>query len=325
MNKLVVIIPALNEAKTIAGVIASIPPTLAHIDQTSVIVVDDGSSDKTAHVALGAGAQVVRHEQNLGVGAAFRTGLQAALKAGADIIVNIDADGQFDPADIPTLIAPIQAKAAHFVTASRFAKAEWIPQMPAIKKWGNQWMTRTINFITRKKFTDVSCGFRAYSREAALRLTLFGNFTYTQETFIDLAHKNIAMAEVPLKVRGEREHGRSRVADNLWRYGLKSATIVFRAARDYQPQYFFGLPGLIIFVGGLGSGVFLLQHFILTGQTFPYRSLVQVSGVLIIVGFLMIFLSMLADMLHRNRLIAEEAVYLSRKAAYAPSAHNPRV
>lgn len=317
MSKLVVIIPALNEAKSIAAVLQAIPRTVAGIDSIETIVIDDGSTDTTSEIARAAGATVVTHQDTMGVGAAFRTGLKAALISGADCVVNIDADGQFNPADIPKLLAPILQQDAHFVTASRFAKAEWIPDMPEIKKWGNRWMTRIINFITRKQFTDVSCGFRAYSREAALRLTLFGNFTYTQETFIDLAYKNIAMTEIPLQIRGVREHGRSRVADNLWRYGLKSATIIFRAARDYQPQYFFGIPGIIIFIAGLTCGFFLLQHFLQTGQTYPYRSLVQVSGVLIIVGFLMLFLSMLADMLHRNRLINEEAVYLARQAAYA--------
>lgn len=325
MSTLVIIIPALNEEKTIGSVIAAIPKTVAGISTIETIVIDDGSTDRTREVAETAGATVVRHHTNMGVGAAFKTGLKEALKAGADIIVNIDADGQFNPTDIAELIRPIQANIAHFVTASRFAKPEWVPQMPAIKKWGNKWMTRIINFLTGKNFTDVSCGFRAYSREAALRLSLFGNFTYTQETFIDLANKDIAMMEIPLKIRGEREFGHSRVADNLWRYGLKSATIIFRAARDYQPQYFVGLPGSIIFIVGLLSALFLLQHWLRTGQTYPYRSLVQVSGVLIIVGFLLLFLSMLADMLHRNRIIAEEAVYLARKAAYANSPDQPRV
>jgi glycosyltransferase involved in cell wall biosynthesis len=325
MSKLVVILPALNEEKTIQAVISTIPKTVPGVDAIETIVIDDGSTDDTCSQAEAAGARVVSHHINKGVGAAFKTGLAEALAAGADIIVNIDADGQFNPADIPTLIKPIQDEAAHFVTASRFAKKEWIPDMPEIKKWGNRWMTHIINFITNKHFTDVSCGFRAYSREAALRLSLFGNFTYTQETFIDLANKDIAMMEVPLKIRGEREFGQSRVAGNLWRYGLKSATIIFRAARDYQPQYFVGLPGLVIFAAGLLSGLFLLQHFLREGQTFPYRSLVQVSGVLIIVGVLLLFLSMLADMLHRNRIIAEEAVYHARKAAYAPTAHQPRV
>ena len=113
------------------------------------------------------------------------------------------------------------------------------------------------------------------------------------------------------------EDGQSRVASTLWRYGRKSATVICRGALDDRPQYFFGLPGLLVLAVGLASGLFLLWHFLNTGQTYPYRSLVQVSGVLIIVGILLLFLSMIADMLHRNRVIAEEAVYYARKAAYA--------
>lgn len=315
-NKLIVILPALNEGRTIADVISSIPRQLPGILEVRAIVVDDGSSDNTVKQAEAVGALVVRHGQNLGVGAAFQTGLREALRQGADIIVNIDADGQFNANDIPLLIAPIQRGRAAFVTASRFGLADYRPEMPTIKRLGNQWMVRIINFLTKRNFTDVSCGFRAYSREAALRLTLFGSFTYTQETFIDLAFKNIVMAEVPVRARGEREFGTSRVANNIWRYGIKTATIIFRTARDYRPQYFFGLPGLVIFLSGVASGVFLLVHFLRSGQTYPYRSLVQVAGVLIIVGFLLIFLSMLADMMQRNRMIIEEAVYLARRRAY---------
>lgn len=316
LKKLVVIIPALNESKTISSVIADIPSQIPGISETQVIVVDDGSTDNTAQQALLSGALVFHHIENIGVGAAFHTGIKEALRQGADIIVNIDADGQFNPNDIPSLIAPIQNETAAFVSATRFAKPEFLPEMPKIKIWGNRWMTNIINFITKRSFTDVSCGFRAYSRDAALRLTLFGHFTYTQETFIDLAFKNIPMTEVSLKVRGERAHGYSRVASNLWRYGIKTATIIFRAARDYRPLYFFGIPGLIIISVGALSALFLLVHFIQTGQTSPYRSLVQISGILIIVGILLLFQSMLADMLHRNRIISEEAVYHARSIAY---------
>jgi len=188
--------------------------------------------------------------------------------------------------------------------------------MPYLKLLGNRWMTRIINFLTAKNLTDVSCGFRAYTREAALRLTLFGKFTYTQETFIDLSFKNISMAEVPLRIRGEREHGQSRIASNLFRYGLKSATIIFRAARDYQPVYFFGMPGVIMLFLGMAAGTFLLIHYVQTGQTYPFRSLVQLSGILIIIGFLMVFISLLADMQHRNRVLIDEALYYARKREF---------
>ncbi|MEK7556433.1 MAG: glycosyltransferase family 2 protein [Patescibacteria group bacterium] len=314
--KLVAVIPALNEEKTVAGVIKNIPAPIAGITETAVIVIDDGSNDNTAKLAEQAGATVVRHSHNQGVGAAFHTGIEAALKAGADIIVNMDADGQFNPKDLPTLIQPILSGKADFVTATRFAKEKWFPAMPPIKVWGNRQMVRVINAITGKNFTDVSCGFRAYSREAALRLTLFGRFTYTHETFIDLAFKNIAMTEVPLKIRGEREFGESRVASNLWRFGTKAASIIFRAARDYKPFYFFGIPGIAVFTLGVASSLFLVVHYLSTGRTAPFRSLVIVSGTLLVIGFLILVMSMLADMLHRNRVLIEQQLYLTRKNTY---------
>lgn len=322
LPKLIIIIPALNEEKTISSVIRAIPSSLAGINACEVVVIDDGSTDATARAAQAAGADVIHHAVPRGVGAAFHTGLREALRRGADIIVNIDADGQFDPTDIPKLIQPILDNKFDFVTTTRFATEALEPIMPPIKRWGNRWMTHLINFITKKNFTDVSCGFRAYSREAALRLTLFGHFTYTQETFIDLAFKNLRMTEVPLSVRGERAHGHSRVAANLWRYGLKSATIIFRAARDNGPHYFFGIPGLFIFMVGLACALFLLVHYIQTGQTYPYRSLVSISGVLVIVGFLLLFLSMIGDMLHRNRILIEEVLYHARAATYGRNENN---
>lgn len=316
LQKLVVIIPALNEARTIADVIKKIPERFDGITKNEIIVIDDGSTDETAEASRAVGATVVSHQQNLGVGAAFHTGLSAALAAGADIIVNIDADGQFNPTDIPTLIAPIQQGKAGFVTTTRFRKEEFKPAMPEVKRWGNKMMTRIINALTGKRFTDVSCGFRAYSRDTALKLTLFGKFTYTQETFIDLAFKEVAMKEIPLKVRGEREFGTSRVASNLWRYGAKSATIIFRAARDHYSFYLFGIPGIIVCLLGVATGIFVLVHLGMTSQTYPYRSLVPATGILLTVGFLLFALSMIADIQHRNRLLLEELLYHARKEHY---------
>ncbi|MBI1833828.1 MAG: glycosyltransferase family 2 protein [Candidatus Andersenbacteria bacterium] len=320
--KLVILIPALNEARTIGQVIDSLPKSLSGISDIEAVVINDGSTDETVQIAQYHGAVVVSHPRRMGVGSAFHTGIREALERGADIIVNIDADGQFDANDIPKLIEPIQHGTAGFVTASRFAKKEFWPKMPEIKAWGNKWVTRMVNFITQKKFTDVSCGFRAYSREAALRLTLFGKFTYTQEVFIDLVFKGIEIVEVPLKIRGQREHGKSRVFIGPWHYATKSATIMFRAARDYKPFYFIGLPGLVVSAIGLAVAIFLLIHYLRFGQTAPYRSLVTVSGVLLIIGFLLLVISLIADMIHRNRMLIEEHLYLSRKSAYRQPKNN---
>jgi len=316
MKKLVVLIPALNEEKTIGDVVDAIPSSLSGITDIQVLVVNDGSTDNTAAVAAQHGATVVSHPRRMGVGGAFHTGLKHALMDGADILVNIDADGQFNPKDIPTLIQPILDDKAGFVTASRFAKKELMPHMPAIKAWGNRQVTRLVNMATGQRFTDVSCGFRAYSREAALRLSLFGKFTYTQEVFIDLVFKGVEIIEVPLKIRGQREHGKSRVFIGPWHYATKSATIMFRAARDYKPFTFIGVPGVLIFAVGALLALFVLWHYLQTSQTAPYRSLVTISGVLLIIGFLLLFISLLADMVHRNRVLIEEQLYLTRKQTY---------
>lgn len=315
--KLVVIIPALNEAKTIGDVIAMIPKQIPSIDAYEIVVVDDGSTDDTVRIAKERGAAVISHPRRMGVGGAFHTGVREALQRSADIIVNVDADGQFDAREIPQLIKPVLEGRAGFVTASRFAKPEFTPEMPSVKAWGNRWVTRLVNMITGKRFTDVSCGFRAYSREAALRMSLFGKFTYTQEVFIDLVFKEIEILEIPMKVHGQRQHGKSRVYINPWHYATKSASIMFRAARDYKPFTFIGLPGLLVFLLGILGTLFVLIHYLQTGQTAPYRSLVTVAGMLLIIGFLLLFISLLADMIHRNRILIEEQLYLTRKQTYA--------
>jgi glycosyltransferase involved in cell wall biosynthesis len=311
--KLVIIIPALNEAKTIALVIQAIPKDLTGITKQEVIVTDDGSTDQTKNLAEAAGARVISHPHPQGVGAAFQTGLRAALMSGADLIVNLDADGQFNPRDIPALISPILSHRADFVSATRFKDSNNLPNMPALKLWGNRQVTRLVNFLTGQNFTDCSCGFRAYSREAALRLVLFGKFTYTQEVLIDLAYKNLRLAEVPLTIRGEREHGESRVAKSVLRYAVKSATIMFRTARDYKPFDFFGVPGLILTGLGFLGALVLLINYLATGHTSPFRSLVSISGALIITGVILFSLSMIADMQHRNRQLLEEILYLTKK------------
>jgi len=307
--KLVVVIPALNEEATVETVVRAIPRDLDRVSDVQVVVIDDGSTDRTGELAARAGAHVVRHPENRGVGAAFATGIDAALERDADLIVNMDADGQFEPADIPTLIRPVLDGEAGFVTCTRFGRRDLIPRMPWLKRLGNWGMARLISVIVGKRFSDVSCGFRCYSRDAALRLNLFGRFTYTQESFISLASQQVVMREVPLKVRGVREHGQSRVARSLWNYGFRSGAIILRALRDNRPLAFFGTIGAGSLVLGLLLGVFVFLHWLDTGGTSPYRSVLLGSAALLIVGIVLEVLALLADMFGRMRRTNEAILY----------------
>jgi glycosyltransferase involved in cell wall biosynthesis len=333
--KLVVTIPALNEEKTIAAVVSGVPRDIPGITETEVIVVNDGSTDKTAACAQAAGAIVINLRGRPGLGTVFRTGLERAMRRGADIIVNIDGDGQFDPADIRHVVDPLLRDEADFVTCSRFADPHLTPNMPAVKLWGNGAVTGIINWVCGgTNFTDVSCGFRAFNREAAYRLTLFGRFTYTQECFIDLFSKGLRIAEVPLKVRGVREHGTSRVAGSIWKYARSSLPIILRAMRDIQPLKFFGgIAAALGLSGALTGGFVLIWYLIphlehdvsekgvrfatLVHKTSPFTSLITVSGVLFTLGFLMFAVALLADMLGRHRRITEELLYLTRRRIYS--------
>ncbi|MGB2865911.1 MAG: glycosyltransferase family 2 protein [Sedimentisphaerales bacterium] len=315
--KLVIIIPALNEERTIGDVITTVPSRIDGVDEIEIIVVDDGSTDRTKCVAISAGASVISHCRNEGVGAAFKTGIKAALMKGADVIVNIDADGQFDPQDIPVLVKPVLEGKADFVTASRFKEPSLIPQMPKIKIWGNKKMAWLISLLTGDKFYDVSCGFRAYSRDTALKLTLVGQFTYTQETFLDLAFKGATIVEIPLVVRGERGFGESRVASNLWKYAAMTSKIIFRAFRDYKPLRFFGIISLPFLVSGTLLEIFLILHYILSGQFSPHKWAGFSGASLIVLGLIFFIIGLVADMLDRIRLNQEELLYFERERAYS--------
>ena len=314
--KLVVQIPALNEAITIQEVIEKIPREIEGVDIVEVVVVDDGSSDKTSELAKAAGAHVVRHENPRGVGAAFRSGIEKSGSLGADIICTIDADMQFNPADIPKLVIPIASGKADFATASRFKDAELIPEMPAAKKWGNDFMARWISAFTKKRYYDVSCGFRAYSRNAYLRLVLTGEFTYTHETFLCLAYARVPMLEVPVKVRGVREHGKSRVANNLFRYGFRTASIILKTYRDYKPLRFFGYIATFLFILALCFLSFLIYWKITTGGLFPHKWAGFVSGFFAGSALVMVTIGIVAEMLDRMRVANDEVLFRIRRLEY---------
>ncbi len=304
-------LPAYNEENTIGEIIAAIQRDIG--EDVKVIVVDDGSTDSTVKVAGNAGAdEIISHGVNKGLGIAFQTGINTALNMGADIIVNIDADGQFDPNDIPMLIRPIAEGKADMVTASRFLDKNLRPAMPRLKRLGNKFFTGLINWLMGQKYADTQCGFRAYSREAALRMTLFGGHTYTQEVFLDLITKGMRIIEIPCKVKGER-NGKSRVASNVFAYGLKALFIVIRSFRDYRPLAFFGVTGFAVFFIGFIIGLVMFIRWLLIGVVSPYRSLIDISMLLLIIGFLLIFLAFVADMFVRQRKILEEILYRLRK------------
>lgn len=332
--KLVVTVPALNEEKTIGSVVAGVPRNIPGISEVEVIVVNDGSTDRTAEVAERAGAIVINVSGRPGLGRIFRTGMERAMRRNADFVVNIDGDGQFNPADITRLVEPLLNDEADFVTCSRFADPSLYPDMPKVKFYGNRVVTRIINSVCGgTNFTDVSCGFRAFNREAAYRMTLFGRFTYTQECFIDLFGKGMRIVEVPLKIRGVREHGKSRIASSITKYARGSLPIILRAMRDIQPLKFFGGIGMMLFLPGLLAGMFVaiwyaigdtktitvnnINHTTVVHGTAPFTSLIPISGALVILGFLMFALALLADMLGRHRRISEELLYLARRRIYA--------
>ena len=314
--KLVVQIPAYNEAKVIGSVIKRIPREIKGIGSVEVLIIDDCSTDKTAEVSKKAGAdRVLRQKQNVGLGVNFRKGIEASLRLGADIIVNIDADGQFNPEDIPTLIKPILENKADMVTCSRFLNEELTKNMPWIKKWGNRRFSKLISRITGQNFTDTQCGFRAYSKEAALRMNISGKFTYTQEVFIDLVSKGMRITEIPLEVKYFQER-KSHISGKLRRYGFKSLAIIGRATRDTQPLTFFGFPGLVLFILGALGGGFSFFYWLTHLMTAPIQTLLAVSIFLTIAGISLIILGLLADMIKTVNRTQNEILYKLKKAEF---------
>ena len=314
--KLTVLIPAYNEEQSLSAVLDQIPTELPGIDEIETIVVDDGSSDATGNIALAHGAHLVRHSTNQGLGKAFTTGIDAALRQGADIIVNLDADGQHPPQTIAKVIAPVLEGRADFVTATRFADPALIPDMPALKRFGNSLMARLTNWACGRSFTDAACGFRAYSRATALQLNVFGGHTYTQESLVDLARKGMVMVEVPIAIRGVREHGDSRVAHSVLRYGLRTSAILVRAVRDRLPLIFFGIIGLALSLFGAAAELTVLGNWLLTGRTSPYQSLVIVGGIFLILGAFSFLTALLADMLARIRETQETLLFYEKQRNY---------
>jgi glycosyltransferase involved in cell wall biosynthesis len=312
--KVVVYLPALNEAETIGNVLDGIPSRLPGVESVRTIVVDDGSTDGTAQIAQRHGAMVVRHSKNLGTGRTFVTGVSAALRAGADIIVSMDADGQFRGEDIAKLIAPIHEGRADVALCSRFANGNLIGSMPLAKRAGNAMLTRAISVIAGTPFTDVSCGFRAMSREAALRADIHSNYEYIHESLLNWRRLGMTIEEVALPVLAERPVGESRIMSSVWRYGIRSGPVLIRAIRDYSPMKFFGAFAAIAILVSLAFGIFVSVHWLRTGETAPYTSMITLSVGGLLFGFMLGAVALLADLIGRVRFELEEMLYESRRS-----------
>jgi glycosyltransferase involved in cell wall biosynthesis len=241
-------IPAFNEEKTISKVIKEIPRRIEGISSVKVLVVNDGSTDNTVKAALKAGAgKVVSHKQNFGLAAAFRTGLQESLMLGADVIVNTDADFQYDQKEIPKLIRPILDGKADLVLT--FRNVWGLSHMPLLKKIGNSISTFVASFAAGIPVKDAQSGFRAFSKEAALRLNVLSNYTYVQETIIQAASKNLAIMQLPCKFR--KREGKSRLVSSIPKYARNVFLIMLRNYVYYRPLKFFLEIGGIFFLAGL--------------------------------------------------------------------------
>ncbi|MCE9627247.1 MAG: glycosyltransferase family 2 protein [Candidatus Eisenbacteria bacterium] len=307
--KLVIQIPCLNEEATLPVTIRDLPAQLPGIDRIEILVIDDGSSDRTSEIAhqLGA-ARIVRFPARRGLARAFDTGLREALAMGADIIVNTDADNQYMGADIGKLITPILEKRADMVLGSR--PIDSIEHFSPLKKTLQRLGSGVVRALSNTDVPDATSGFRAYSREAAVRLTVLTGFTYTLETLIQASQKNLTIAHVPIRVNGKLRE--SRLFKGMGSYISRSLGTMLRVYLLYQPlKFFLSLAGL-----SLLAAVALFARFLLIYARQPVdsghvQSLI-VAGALAVIGVLFVSLGVLSDLTAMNRRLLEEVVVNTR-------------
>lgn len=314
--RLIVNLPAFNEEEKIAGTIRRVPRQIEGIDEIFVQVTDDGSNDRTIEAAKEAGADFVYpNGVNRGIGKTFRNAVEHALENGADIMVNIDADGQFDPQDIKKLIAPILAHQADMVSADRFDHLK-AKNIPFLKEILNRMAAKIIGGFMNVNIKDLTCGFRAYNRETLLRLNLPGDFTYTQETIIDALGKHLKIVWLPVEVTYFAGR-KSRVVKSIMNYVSNSFRIILKAVRDVRPMKFFGIPALVlIIIAALGFLSFLIQYFASGLKVTPYLNYIIFSGITFLIGIQLLIFALIADMIKSNRKLTEDLMYQVKKEKY---------
>lgn len=314
--RLIINIPAYNEEAVIGNTIKNMPRSFRGIDEVKIQVVDDGSSDQTSSVAREAGADyVLRHSINRRLGVMFATASENALKEGADIMVNIDADGQFDSAEIQKLINPILENQADMVVGDRFSESS-AKNIPWMKDFFNRLGASMVGSFLNVKTHDITCGFRAHNRETLLRLNNPTGFTYTQETIIDAIGKNLRLVWIPVTVTYFADR-QSRIVKSAWSFINNSARIILKAVRDVRPMKFFGIPGLFLLALAFVSFLtFLVQYLSHDFKVTPYLNYLLFTSVTALIGIQLLIFAFIADMIKSNRKLTEDLMYQLKKEKY---------
>ena len=308
--KLIIQIPCFNEAETLEVTLNDLPKHIDGIDEIEYLIIDDGSHDNTAEVAKKWGVHyVVRFRRNKGLAKGFMAGLDACLKNGADIIVNTDADNQYCGADIETLVRPILDKKAHIVIGERPIDdtEHFTPLKKKLQHFGS-WVVRKASKTT---IPDAPSGFRAYSREAAMRINVINDYTYTLETIVQSGREKMAVMSVPIRTNPELRE--SRLFHSMWGYIKKS---MLRTYLMYRPLYFFFMLGSILALVGVG---FFVRYFVFfcSGEGGGHLQSLILASTLLIVGFQTIVVGLLGDVISANRKILQDVQYHVRKMDYS--------
>ena len=308
MTKLIIQIPCFDEAATLPATLRDLPKSIPGIDVVEVLVIDDGSTDRTTEVARASGVDhIVSLRRRRGLAAAFTTGIDACLKLGADFIVNTDGDNQYAGQDIPVLVAPVVRGDADIVVGDRNVAA--LQHL----SWSRRFLQRLGSWVVRQvsntRLPDTTSGFRAYTREAALRMTIVSEFTYTLESIIQAGKRRMSITHVPVRTN---PHTRpSRLFGNVWVYVKRSASTIVRIYTMYEPLKVFVSIGLLTFGAGFAVSVRFI-YFYVTGSGGGHLQSLLLSAVLMIVGFQVMLIGLVADVISANRKLLEDILYRVR-------------
>ena len=313
--KLVIQIPCYNEAETLPITLQDLPREVTGFDRVEWLVINDGSTDDTAEIAKAHGVDhIINFTINQGLARGFLAGLDACIKLGADVIVNTDADNQYMAADIAALVAPILAGKADIVIGAR--PIDKIDSFSAIKKLLQKLGSAVVRLVSNTNITDAPSGFRALTREAALRLNVFNDYTYTLETIIQAGQKGIAVTSVPVRVN--RTLRPSRLVKSIPSYIRKSLVTIVRIFVVYKAFRFFMAMGITAFSLGILGGVRYLYYYIAGEGAGHVQSLILAS-ILLGVGFQTMLTAFLADLLAVNRRLMEDIQFRVKKLEFPDS------